>query len=324
MNQNPTAATPALVRPPSVASVTVTVPGSTSNFGAGFDTLGMAVSVANRVTVSRLETSEASEGGGIFAERESDARAQKMVAKVAARFFEECGRERFSFSYRIEGEVPRSRGLGSSVTVRAGIVAALNQLSGAGLSRDQLVRLVSELEGHPDNAAAGILGGFCVARSDPQTGHYVDTIRAAVPESLVFVTAAPLFEVSTQASRGVLPQTLPYFDAVRSINSAGYLIAAMLTGDYERLRGAVSDFMHEPYRLPGIPGAVETIAAGVRAGALTGWLSGSGSSVMCAAYREDGPRVLAAMRESFERLGQSCEAVILNADNEGLRINAGA
>jgi len=313
--------------------VTVTVPGSTSNFGAGFDTLGMAVSVANRITVSRVEgetvafgIGEAAPVGGIFAhaERESDARAQRMVAAAAARFFEMSGRAVFPFRYRIEGEVPRSRGLGSSVTVRAGVVAALNHLSGAGLSRDDLVRLVSELEGHPDNAAAGILGGFCVARSDPQTGRYVDTIRAAIPQTLVFVTAAPLLEVSTHASRGVLPSTLPYFDAVCSINSAGYLIAAVLTGDYARLRGTVSDFMHEPYRLPGIPGAAETIAAGVEAGALTGWLSGSGSSVMCAAFREDGPRVLAAMRESFAASGQRCEAVILHADNEGLRVNAGA
>jgi len=318
MNPNPSAATPAPASSAPAASVTVIVPGSTSNFGAGFDTLGMAVSVSNRITVMPLA---ACEEPTICAERESDARAQQMVAEAAARFFAASGRVPFPFSYRIEGEVPPSRGLGSSVTVRAGIVAALNELSEAGLSRDELVRLVSELEGHPDNAAAGTLGGFCVARTDPQTGSYIDTIRVAVPESLVFVTAAPLLEVSTHASRGVLPQTLPYFDAVRSINSAGYLIAAMLTGDYARLRGAVSDFMHEPYRLPGIPGAAETIAAGVRAGALTGWLSGSGSSVMCAAYREDGPRVLAAMRESFQNLGQSCEAVILRADNEGLRVS---
>jgi len=321
MNQNSPATTPAPASPVSAASVTVTVPGSTSNFGAGFDTLGMAVSVANRITVSRLETPAT---GLIRAERESDARAQMMVAEAAKCFFLAGKQASFPFSYRIEGEVPPSRGLGSSVTVRAGIVAALNYLSGVGLSRDELVRLVSELEGHPDNAAAGILGGFCVARSDPKTGGYVDTIRVAVPDSLVFVTAAPLLEVSTHASRGVLPQTLPYFDAVRSINSAGYLIAAMLTGDYERLRGTVSDFMHEPYRLPGIPGAAETIAAGVHAGALTGWLSGSGSSVMCAAYREDGPRVLAAMRECFQSSGQSCEGVILRADNEGLRVHAGA
>jgi len=317
MNQNLSASVPAPASSTSAASVTVAVPGSTSNFGAGFDTLGMAVSVANRVTVSRLAPPAAE---FVQPERKSDARAQAMVREAAKCFFLASQRATFPFSYRIEGEVPPSRGLGSSVTVRAGIVGALNQLSGAGLSRDELVRLVSELEGHPDNAAAGILGGFCVARSDPQTGRYVDTIRVAVPEPLVFVTAAPLLEVSTHASRGVLPQTLPYFDAVRSINSASYLIAAMLTGDYKRLREAVSDFMHEPYRLPGIPGAAETIAAGVSAGALTGWLSGSGSSVMCAAYREDGPQVLAAMRESFQNLGQSCEAVILRADNEGLRL----
>jgi len=307
----------------------VTVPGSTSNFGAGFDTLGMAVSLNNRITVTRQDepahgatgtaanASAAAPAPVPVPERESDARAKKMVAEVAAHFFAATQRAAFGFRYRIEGEVPPSRGLGSSVTVRAGVLAGLNALAGAQLSREDIVRLVSELEGHPDNASSGVLGGFCVARSDPQSGHYVDTIRVAVPETLVFVTVAPLLEVSTHASRGVLPQTLPYFDAVRSINSASYLSAAMLTGDYERLRGATSDFMHEPYRLP----AAEAIAAGVAAGALTGWLSGSGSSVMCVAYREQGARILEAMRASFGASGQSCEATILQADNTGLRLS---
>ncbi len=295
--------------------IKVIVPGSTSNCGAGFDTLGMAVSVSNTVQVTRLE-----EGGGPQAKRESDARAQAMVAAAADLFFEKSKSESFGFSYQIDGEVPPSRGLGSSVTVRAGIVAGLNELSGAVLARKDLVALVTELEGHPDNAAASMLGGFCVARSDPQTGAYIDTVRIKVPNELALVVASPVVEVSTERSRGTLPATLPYFDAVRSINSATYLVAAMATGDYARLSHAVSDFMHEPYRLPGIVGASEALAAGVKAGALTGWLSGSGSSVMCVARQDQAKRVMAAMRDALGETGNRCEASILQADNIGMRL----
>ncbi len=298
-----------------LTQVTVRVPGSTSNCGAGFDSLGMGVDISNRVTVTKTNDS-----GVALAERVSDTLAQDMVAESAALFFKTTQRIPFGFNYRIEGDVPLARGLGSSVTVRAGIIAGLDALAGTGLTRHQIVSQVTELEGHPDNAAASILGGFCVARSDPTTGAYVDTVRIEVPDELVFVVASSLLEVSTNTSRGSLPIKLPFFDAVRSINSAVYLVAAMATGNYDRLGHAVSDFMHEPYRLPGIPGAAEAIAAGIEAGALTGWLSGSGSSVMCVCRRERDEVVLAAMRDVFTADDQPCEAFVLQADNVGLQL----
>lgn len=294
---------------------TVRVPGSTSNCGAGFDTLGMAVSISNLVTVEATNV-----GTDPVAERPADARAQEMVDKATKLFFQKTNRSAFGFNYRIDGEVPPSRGLGSSVTVRAGIIAALDSIAGTGFTRQQIVSLVTELEGHPDNAAASVLGGFCVARADPSTGTYVDTVRIDVPDELAFVTASPLLEVSTHASRRTLPAKLAYFDAVKSINSATYLVAAMATRDYERLRGAVSDFMHEPYRLPGIPGAAEAIAAGVQAGAYTGWLSGSGSSVMCVCRRAQSDVVQGAMRAVFTKDQRPCEVNVLQADNIGLRL----
>jgi homoserine kinase len=297
-----------------LASVTVRVPGSTSNCGAGFDTLGLALSVYNRVTLTR------SPGVGLRPERTADARAADMVAQTTATFLAATGLAPEGFSFRIDGEVPPARGLGSSVTVIAGVLAGLNVLRGAGLSRERLVALATELEGHPDNASAGILGGFCVSRCDPRTGAYLDTIRVVIPSDLVFVVVSPESEMLTKAARGVLPASLPYFDAVRSINSASYLVAAFATGQFERLRHAVSDFMHEPYRLPSIPGARAAIDAGCAAGALTGWLSGSGSSVLCVSRRSEVAPVSAAMAAAFTQAGLASEARVLTADNEGLRV----
>lgn len=296
-------------------SVTVRVPGSTSNCGAGFDTLGLAFNLYNHVTLTPLPA------GGASPARAEDARAGTMVEAAAAAFFRTVNRTPFGFTYRIDGDVPPARGLGSSVTVRASVVAGLDALAGTGLDRNRLVALVTDLEGHPDNAAAGILGGFCVPRTNPADGAYIDSVRFAVPAELAFVAVSPLVEIVTNESRGALPAKIPYFDAVRSINSAAYLVAVFATKDYARLRHAVTDFMHEPYRLPKIPGAQAALAAGVKAGALTGWLSGSGSSVLCPCLREQAETVLAAMRDSFKHDNLGCEGRVLLANNEGLRLD---
>ncbi len=311
-------AAPAVAVPAQPQQVVVRVPGSTSNCGAGFDSLGLALSVYNRVTLKRLG---ASPGGGdawvARPERESDARAKEMVVSAAKAFGTLARAGGFAFSFKIEGEVPPARGLGSSITVIGGVLAGLNVLVGGPLTREQLVAIASHLEGHPDNAAAGLLGGFCVARCSPDKNDYLGTIRIALPNTLRFVVASPSVELLTKESRGVLPSTLPYFDAVKSINSAAYLVAAFATGDYARLRDAAGDFMHEPYRLPKIKGGREAIAAGVAAGAHTGWLSGSGSSVLCVADAASAAKVGEAMVAAFAAAGVPSEVRDLAADNVG-------
>ena len=290
------------------------MPGSTSNCGAGFDTLGLALSVYNRVTLTRAE-GDVPIPAGLGEER-----ALAMVKATAEIFVRRTEVRLPGFRFRIEGEVPPARGLGSSVTVIAGILAGLDALCGTGLSRHRLTALATELEGHPDNASAGVLGGFTVSRCDPVSNQFVDTIKVAVPADLRFVVVSPAVELLTKESRGALPASLPYFDAVKSINSAAYLTAAFATGDYEKLRGAVSDFMHEPYRLPKIVGGRDAISAGIAAGAFTGWLSGSGSSVLCVASEGGAGSVASAMSAAFARVGVRSEARILTADNDGLRV----
>jgi len=298
-------------------SVTVRVPASTSNLGAGFDTLGLALNLYNTVHLTRTPEP------GVHAASPDAAAGVDMAAEAASWFFPRAEVDDFGFSFRVTGDVPMSRGLGSSVTLRAGIVAGLNALSGAGLTRDDLAELVTKLEGHPDNATPAVLGGFCVGRMDPQVGVLTGVVRKRIGREVVFVVASPSQELETKKARGILPKELPYFDAVRSINSASYVTAAFLTGDFDRLEHAVADFMHEPYRLPLIPGARLAIESGVEAGALTGWLSGSGSSVLCVAKPAKAARVGRAMSQAFAEAGVKCRVFRLYADNEGLRVTLG-
>ncbi len=292
--------------------VTVRVPGSTSNCGAGFDTLGLALTIYNNITLTR------GDWRGARPETDAEIAGLNMADEAAQLFFVRAGVEEFGFTLKIEGDVPMSRGLGSSVTLRAGVVAALNDLSGAGLTRDDLCSLVTQLEGHPDNATPAVLGGFCVARCDPHTGELLGVLRKAIGRDLTFVVVSPDQELETKKARGILPKELPYFDAIKSVNSAAYVVAAMVSGEYDRLRDAVCDFLHEPYRLPLIPGAKSAIEAGVAAGALTGWLSGSGSSVLCVARPRVAAKVGRAMAAAFAAHKLPATIHLLTADNKGL------
>jgi len=307
-------------------AVTVRVPGSTSNCGSGFDSLGLALSVHNRVTLRRLASGAAgaASGNAITGERPADQRGLDMVAATAAAYFAAAGAPAFGFSYRIDGEVPPARGLGSSVTVIGGILAGLDALQAPAfaLGRERLVAIATAIEGHPDNAAAGLLGGFCVARCAPGTNEYLGTIRIELADTLRFVVVSPSVEMLTKESRGVLPSTLPYFDAVKSINASNYLVAALATGNFEALRDAVGDFMHEPYRLPRIRGGRPAIEAGVAAGAYTGWLSGSGSSVLCVCAANVAAAVGAAMQAAFAAEGIPSEVRDLCTDNTGAVVEA--
>ncbi len=301
-------------------SVTVRVPGSTSNCGAGFDTLGLALTIYNRVTLTRAPEAEPAGGRACIADRVSDERAQELVAAAATEFFRTAKMAPQAFRFRIEGDVPPARGLGSSATILVGVLAGLDALHGTHWSRERLAAVGTAIEGNPENICAGIFGGFTVSRCAPTAADYRDTIRVAVPADVMFVVASPAFEMRTKESRGVLPPTLPFADAARSVNGAAFLTAAFATGDFEKLRHAAGDFLHEPYRLPRIPGAREAIDRGVAAGALTGWLSGSGSSVLCVASLANSRAVADAMHGAFTEAGVTSEVRVLATDNAGLRV----
>jgi homoserine kinase len=295
-----------------VDNVRVRMPASTSNCGPGFDTLGIAFALYNTVEVERMPDARIESAAG------ANCQAHAMVEASAARFFSTARTGAIGFRYKFAGDVPPSRGLGSSVTIRAGIVAALNALSGVGLSSFQIASIVTDLEGHPDNATAGVLGGLCVGRSAPDDGRLLDVVRFEVPDSLAFVVASPELEVKTSDSRSVLPSRIPFGDAVRSVNGASFFVAAFASGDYAKLRHGFDDFLHEPHRLPNIPGAQDALGAGRAAGALGAWLSGSGSSVACLVYRDDAAAVSKAMSASLSRSEVAHAMRVLAADNKGV------
>lgn len=303
--------------PSATASITIKVPASTSNCGPGFDTLGIALSLYNyvRIQLQPQQKQKAHYAGKIDQREETEA----MGAAVAAAFEQASGLQVSPFSFEVWGQVPLARGLGSSSTVRGGLIAGLNHLYGSPLSLNAQTAIGCELDGAPDNSTALFNGGFTVARTDPQTRAYRGCLRCDVDADVAFVVVSPQVKIFTGASRNVLPPQLPFIEASHSINSACTITAAFFCRDYAQLQGAVTDYIHQPYRSKLSPFMHEAIAAGEAAGAWCGWLSGSGSSVLCVAPRAVAAAVGDAMAKIYADQGIAHERFCLFADNRGLR-----
>lgn len=278
--------------------VTIRVPATTANLGPGYDCLGVALQIYNRVTVAPAAAPQ----------------ADTMAAAAAEKFFAASGVAPFGFSWNITGDVPRARGLGSSVTVRLGLLHGLNELAGRPLTRERLFALCAELEGHPDNAAPAAFGGFTVAGG-------AEVARFAVGTDVRFVLLIPDFEISTPAARQVLPAQLDRLAAAQSCANACRITAAFAAQNYALLRGSFADQLHQPFRERAlIPFLTKVTAAGEQAGALGGFLSGSGSAICCVVEEKDeGGRVqdeiAAAMLAASGNVG--ARVVITQADNTG-------
>jgi homoserine kinase len=290
-------------------SATVRVPGTTANLGPGFDTLGLALKLYNRITVRRIERRGIVITSSI--EEASRGPATAMLQEAAAAFFRAAKKPSFGFEIAIEGEVPLARGLGSSVTARLGCVAALNQMVSEPLDREALFQLVSRLEGHPDNAAPATFGGFTAST---MVGTTARAIRFPVPTAARFVTLIPNFEVSTPMARKLVPQQFSKADTVHCLTRVALITAAFASGNLEALRGCFDDRIHQPYREQLIPPLSRVIRAGEKAGAIGGWLSGSGSTIICLTLQKP-----EAVARAMHRVLPDSSMHILQADSAGLK-----
>ncbi len=275
--------------------VRVKVPATTANIGPGFDCLGIALRIYNTVTVKK------SPGGP----------GDAFVEQAAGAFFQRSGGQPFEFQWKVAGAVPRSRGMGSSVTVRLGLLHGLNELSGNPLDANAIFEACAELEGHPDNAAPAAFGGFTIARPGALQRHRVS-------RALEFALLIPGFEVATPDARRALPETIPFKDAVLSAANACAIAGAFASRDYAKLTGCFADRLHQPYREKLVPFLSTVIEAGVQAGAIGGWLSGSGSTIACMALGGI-DRIAAAMLKASGNPG--ARVVTTRADNSGVRIS---
>lgn len=265
------------------AAVRVRVPATSANLGPGFDAFGLALGlyddVVVRVADSGLHVDIAGEGADTLARDE-----KHLVVRSLRTAFDVLGGQPRGLEVVCANRIPHGRGLGSSAAaVCAGITAARAVTIGGPERLDDtaLLELATEIEGHPDNVAACLLGGFTLAWTEAGAARAIRMEPAAGVVPVVFVPANP---VLTETARGLLPRTVPHVDAAANAGRAALLVEA-LTRRPELLLPATEDRLHQEYRAPAMPQSVELVNR-LRAEGVPAMISGAGPTVI--ALTEDG------------------------------------
>lgn len=308
--------------------VTVDVPATTANVGAGFDVLAMALDVANIVTV---EVVDHSHGGpavdldvvGEGAGRLRANRRNRFVASLERGLRDADIHPRgLGWKVRMDNRIPLSRGMGSSAAVTVAGLLAADALAGGGiLGPDRMLALAVEAEGHPDNAAAALFGGFVVVAT---VDGAPKAVRFDPPKDLLCVLFIPDRPLATRDMRAALPAHVPFKDAVHNVGASSLAVAAIASGRLDLLRAATVDRLHEPYRAVPYPELPRMTAAARAAGALGAALSGAGSTII--AFTDD-PRAAQRVADGLcleaRALDLPGRAEIVRPRADGARVTEG-
>ena len=303
--------------------VKVRVPGTSANCGPGFDTIGLACTVYNDLELTLLREKRLSikingEGAKNIPTDERNivwCSVQHLLGKAGLD-------EKYPGAImQMDNDVPLSRGLGSSATAIVAGLKAANEIIGNKFTKRELLKMATDIEGHPDNVAPAIFGGFTVSTV---TNGEVECFSFLPKFRLKLVVAIPDFPLPTKKARAVLPENVPMKDAINNVSRAAMLVAAMCKGNPKFLKNVFEDALHQPYRASLIPGMYDVFAAAKAAGAIGASLSGAGPCLMAYTLERDhcGDKVAAAMRETFSQHGVAASTMILDLDTKGAHILA--
>ena len=300
----------------------VLVPATSANLGPGFDSFGLALDLHNQFEAELADewiVDVEGEGAGVLR-----ADAGNQVAKAMSIAFAEAGAPEAAAHVRSLNRIPLGNGLGSSSSAIVGGLILGFRLAGVEPAEQRLLELATQIEGHPDNAAAALLGGFTVCWTDAGVPH---TARFEPARGLAAVVVVANAELATSKARAMLPQAVPHEDAAFNVAHAGLLAASIATGRPELLGSALADRLHEPYRAPAVADlqAVHDIlrdsgAAGVA-------LSGAGPTVIGLVAADTDEAAHALAEEVAERAADRVRALgtrrapnALALDREGARL----
>ncbi len=295
----------------------IDVPATSANLGSGFDSLGLALDIADSFLV---EPAAAGEGVLMDETTCADAGVQAhdhYTCRAYRAYGEDTGKVLPDARFTLQSHIPRGRGFGSSAAaIVAGLVAA------AHLSEDKdwtarVLRLAAELEGHPDNSTAAILGGITVAFCESGNVRALNVVNHVSLGVALFVPDLPL---PTVTARAVLPAEVPVRDAVFNVSRAAYLATALAWARWENLASAMQDRLHQPYRAELIPALDHVIAGALESGAYGAALSGGGPSVVALGAQEQAPTIANAMEEAAQRRGWPGHSVVTTVRANGVRV----
>jgi len=291
-------------------AITVRVPATSANLGAGFDCLGLALDLFASITVtfSDAEVPPTEDVG------------EKMVLTAVRQAYVRMGKQPphgLRAAYNVA--IPLGRGLGASAVARVAGVVAANEFERRPLDEGQVLDLASELEGHGDNACPALFGGMqvCVPSA---TGAYVH-VPCRYPQDAAMAILIPDHSMATKDARKALPDTYSRADAVHNTGRAALFVAAMAAGRLDLLSEATDDRIHQRQRASLFPPMFDIFAAARSAGAHAAWLSGAGSSIAAICPEDIARTVAAAMVATSEAAGYAGRSLVTRIARKGATIS---
>lgn len=315
---------PLLKTPLSGTAATVRVPGTSANLGPGFDSLGLAVSLYDTLTITTLAGPELEfelSGEGV-AELPRD--ASHLVVKTLDIAWARLGYSRVGVRVTANNVLPHGRGLGSSASAIVAAIMAANALVAPEDQQDKawVLQLASELEGHPDNVAPAIFGAVAVSW---QEGAEFASAKLTPSNVVVPVVAIPDVELKTERARGMLPATVPHADAAANSGRAALLMHA-LTNDPSLLLAGTRDYLHQDYRAEAMPASAALVEL-LRGDGHAAFISGAGPTVMVLANGGAEAEVIVGRitnlrndNENSASNGVSWRVLRLEVDLEGAKV----
>ena len=296
--------------------ILVKVPATSANLGPGFDALGLALDLWNEAAFAPADDFRVEIEGEGANRLPKDQR--NSIVDAALQVYKMVGKTCNGLHVHCINRIPLTSGLGSSSAAMLTGLLGANALLGEPFSRDELLKVAVENEGHPDNVAPAMLGGLVA--SAIVDGKIITRKMNVGAMAITIVT--PDFHFPTKQARAALPKQIPMKDAVHNISRAVLVTKALECGDLELLAQVMDDALHQPYRLPLIPGACEAMDAAKKAGAAAVALSGAGPSLIAFSAKKDSA-IGEAMKRAFEPVGLSARVFELEVSEEGAKVESG-
>ncbi|MDO5046033.1 homoserine kinase [Campylobacter sp.] len=291
----------------------IKVPATSANLGPGFDALGLAVGLYNEVEITRSKFSSIS----IIGEGEDNINLKKhnLFYSIFNEIFLELTGKKENFRIVFKNQIPFSRGLGSSSAVITSAIASAYAMAEFKVDKSVVLNKALIYENHPDNIAPATLGGFV---SSITHNNQVRSIKKNIKDDIKAVVVIPDKPMSTKESRTKLPKQYSMSHCVSNLSHAAFLTACFLEERYELLNIASKDMMHEDLRMSSLPQLFEVRKTAYENGALMSSLSGSGSTMLNIAYKDDAPNLKEKLMDKFK----SFRVEILSFDNNGFIIQS--
>lgn len=289
----------------------IKVPASSANLGPGFDSVGIAVDLFLTLEVEFSDKWHFQSVNEELKHFPTD--EQHFICHVALKAAEKYEKALTPCKVTMESQIPLARGLGSSAAAIIAGIELADLAGNLGLTMEEKLELATEIEGHPDNVGASLYGGLVVGCYQD---HQVDLISFS-NLSFEMVAMIPKETLLTKVSRGVLPDSFVYRDAVQASATANLLIAALLSENWQ-LAGKMMklDLFHQPYRRSLIPFYQEIEAAAVKNGAFGVALSGAGPTVLCFTEKGNGEKLAESMQKEFKDMA----AKLVRIDDHGSNV----